>query len=113
MASDERAIVAGREMRRVLKDLAAGIPFSIETVSAADAYVRRIALEGLGDSPDMSKGYPKETLDAGRLRYIAEQPEVLRYLYDIFTNPAPGVDRLAQMRATLDQQMEQWPNGTA
>ena len=54
-----------------------------------------------------------DALDAARLRYIAEYPETLRFLYDLFgeTQLKPGHDPLTAMRDVLDAQMEDFPNG--
>jgi hypothetical protein len=52
--------------------------------------------------------------DEARLRYIAEHPEVLRYLYDVLGcgNAAAlvGYDKLAVLRATLDFQIKEFPD---
>jgi hypothetical protein len=51
--------------------------------------------------------------DADRLRYIAENPEVLRYLYDVFGHGKlkKGHDPLVAMRDVMDEQIRLFPDG--
>lgn len=55
-----------------------------------------------------------EMSDAERLRYIAENPEVLCVLYDLFGDHKlkAGHDPLDAMRDVLDEQREQFPTGS-
>lgn len=56
-----------------------------------------------------------ERTDADRLRYIAENPEVLRFLYDLFGEMTlkAGHDPLEAMRDVLDEEIEEFPTPAA